>query len=148
MNKRVVQIRKTKGLTQIEFAEKLGFSQSNLSAIELGKIPLTEANIRLICLTFGINEEWFRDGTGEMTDDEALLSELEKKLLLLYRELDQKGKDMLIEYAKKLIEIQGAKETRKIVKEHLDKFYRDYAEKLGPEQEELKNRLLATIQDI
>ena len=108
MNKRVMEIRKYKGFTQIEFAEKLGFTQANLSAIELEKVPLTESNIRLICLTFGVNENWLRYGTGEMMDDEALLSDREKRLLAFFRELSPKARVMLIEYAEKLLSDEKA----------------------------------------
>jgi transcriptional regulator with XRE-family HTH domain len=108
MNKRVVEIRKHKGLNQTDFAKKLGFTQSNLSAIELGKIPLTEGNIRLICLTFGVREEWLRNGTGDMMDDEAQLSEQERQLLTLFKELSPLAGNMLIEYAQKLISDERA----------------------------------------
>lgn len=103
MNERVIQIRKANKLTQTEFAEKLGFTQANLSSLELGKTVLTETNIRLICLTFGVNEEWLRYGTGEMMDDESMYSEQEKRLLALFRQLSPRAREMLIEYAEKLI---------------------------------------------
>jgi transcriptional regulator with XRE-family HTH domain len=103
MNRRVVEIRKYNDLNQTEFAKKLGFTQSNLSAIELGKIPLTEANIRLICLTFSVREEWLRDGKGEMLDNEALLSEYEKWLLVFCRRLSPTAQKLFIEYAEKLL---------------------------------------------
>ena len=102
MNDRIVEIRKFKGLNQTEFAKKLGFTQSNLSSIELGKTPLTEANIRLICFTFGVNETWLREGKGDMMDDEALLSDYEKRLMTLFRALSPRAREMLIEYAEKL----------------------------------------------
>jgi transcriptional regulator with XRE-family HTH domain len=102
MNKRVVQIRKSNKLSQSEFAKKLGFTQSNLSLIELGKIPLTKTNIRLICLTFGVREEWLRTGGGAMFDHEAMISDKEKRLLELFRQLSETAQDMLIEYAEKL----------------------------------------------
>ena len=108
MNNRVVEIRKFKKLTQAEFAEKLGFTQSNLSSIELGKTPLTEANIHLICLTFGVNEEWLRHGTGEMMDEEALFSDEEKRLLAFFRRLSPRARAMLIEYAEKLVADEAA----------------------------------------
>jgi transcriptional regulator with XRE-family HTH domain len=103
MNKRVVEIRRYKGLNQTDFAKRLGFTQANLSAIELGKIPLTEANIRLICLTFGVREAWLREGQGEMLDDEALLSERERRLLELFRRLSPKAQEMIVEYVEKLL---------------------------------------------
>jgi transcriptional regulator with XRE-family HTH domain len=103
MNKRVIQIRKANRLSQTEFAQRLGFTQSNLSLIELGKVPLTEPNIRLICLTFGVREAWLRDGTGEMMDEEALLSERAQRLLELFRRLSPQAQVMIIEYAEKLL---------------------------------------------
>lgn len=103
MNTRLIELRKSLGLKQDEFAKKLGFSQSNLSYIEKGKIPLTEANIRLICLTFGVNREWLVNGTGDMMDDEAHLNDREKRLLELFRGLSPRARTMLIEYAEKPI---------------------------------------------
>ena len=47
-----------------------------------------------------------------------------------------------------MLQLQQYRETREAVKKHLDDFYKDYADRLGPEQEELKNKLLATIQGI
>jgi transcriptional regulator with XRE-family HTH domain len=103
MNDRVIEIRRFVGLNQTDFAKKLGFTQANLSAIELGKISLTEANIRLICLSFGVREEWLREGKGEMLDDEALLSERERYLLEQFRKLSPKAQMMVVEYTEKLL---------------------------------------------
>jgi transcriptional regulator with XRE-family HTH domain len=103
MNERVTEIRKAKGLNQTDFARKIGITQASLSLIELGKSKLTEANIRLICLSFGVNEEWLREGKGEMLDDEALLSERERYLLEQFRKLSPKAQIMVIEYAEKLL---------------------------------------------
>ena len=108
MNKRVIEIRKAMGLNQIEFAQKLGFTQANLSSIELGKTPLTETNINLICLSFGVRQEWLRHGNGEMLDNEALLSGQERRLLALFRELSPRARELLIEYAEKLIADEAA----------------------------------------
>jgi transcriptional regulator with XRE-family HTH domain len=102
MNDRVTEIRKKQGLTQAEFAAKLGFTQANLSSIESGKSALTEANILRICDLFGVKAEWLRTGEGEMANDEAALTEKERYLLAIYRELSPKAKNFLIEYGEKL----------------------------------------------
>jgi transcriptional regulator with XRE-family HTH domain len=110
MNRRVIEIRKAKHLNQTDFAKELGFTQANLSAIELGKIPLTEANIHLICFTFKVNEEWLREGKGEMMNAEALLSEKEGRLLELFRRLSPGAQKAFIEYIERLVSL-AANET-------------------------------------
>jgi transcriptional regulator with XRE-family HTH domain len=103
MNEKIAKIRQVLGLNQTQFAEKLGLTSANISSIERGKSKLTEQNIHLICLTFGVREEWLRDGKGEMLDDEALLSEYEKRLLDLFRRLSPIAQKLFIEYAQKLL---------------------------------------------
>jgi transcriptional regulator with XRE-family HTH domain len=99
---RITLLRKELDLKQTEFSEKLGLKNSTISAIELGKNPLTEANIRLIALTFGVRKEWLREGTGDMMDEETLLTGREKRLLELFRRLSPVAQRMLVEYAEKL----------------------------------------------
>ena len=53
-------------MNQTEFANRLKMAQNTYSHIETGKNPLTDKNISLICLTFGVNENWLRTGCGEM----------------------------------------------------------------------------------
>ena len=102
MGSRVTKLRKSLGLTQAQFAEKIGLKFSAISMIEVGKATLTEANIRLICLTFGVQEAWLRTGIGEMTDDNAVSSNREKQLLTLFQRLSPRAQGMMIEYAEKL----------------------------------------------
>jgi transcriptional regulator with XRE-family HTH domain len=99
---RITLLRKKLELKQTEFSAELGLKNSTISAIELGKNPLTEANIRLIALTFDVRQEWLREGTGDMMDEEALLTGREKRLLELFRQLSPVAQGMVIEYAEKL----------------------------------------------
>ena len=62
---RIRLIRKTLGLKQGEFALRIGLTQTALSMIELGKTTLTDKNIKLICATFAVDENWLRTGKGE-----------------------------------------------------------------------------------
>lgn len=66
INKRVNEVRKELGRTQVEFAKKIGLSQGTLSGIEKGDVSVTERNIQAICKEFNVNEEWLRTGEGEM----------------------------------------------------------------------------------
>jgi transcriptional regulator with XRE-family HTH domain len=56
-------------MNQTEFAKVLKIVQNSYSQIETGKNALTDKNIALICLTFGVNEDWLRTGRGEIYND-------------------------------------------------------------------------------
>lgn len=66
MKDRIKKLRKELDLTQQEFADKLGVSRNNIASYETGKSNLGDTAISLICTKFNVNEEWLRDGTGEM----------------------------------------------------------------------------------
>ena len=106
--KRLSELRTKLDLTQAQFAEKLGLKYSAISMLEGGKSSLTEPNIRLICYTFGVNEAWLRDGTGEMLNEEALLSDWKKRLISLFERLSPLAQKMLIGYAEKLVADEAA----------------------------------------
>ena len=81
MNKRINKLRKALGLTLEKFGKRLGVGKSVLSQIENGHCNVTDQMFKSICREFNVNEEWLRDGTGDMfrlPDDEtaALVSDL------------------------------------------------------------------------
>jgi transcriptional regulator with XRE-family HTH domain len=103
MKYRLKQLRKALGLTQREFGERVGMSDVAISYMESGRTAISKQNIHLICLTFGIREEWLKNGSGDMLDDEASLTEYERRVLNLYRQLSPLARKMFIEYAEKLL---------------------------------------------
>ena len=66
INDRFKELRKIFGLSQEELGNKIGLSKSGISNIESGKRNVTDKHIKLICSELPINEEWLRDGVGEM----------------------------------------------------------------------------------
>ena len=70
MNNRIKLLRKTLNQTLETFAQKLGVTRSTMSRIENGKISVTNQMFVSICREFNVNEEWLRNGTGEMFNDE------------------------------------------------------------------------------
>ena len=67
---RLKHLRKTLGLTQQDFAERLNFALSNISNWELtGNMP--KAKRMLVCNVFGVNLRWLETGEGEMFDTTA-----------------------------------------------------------------------------
>jgi transcriptional regulator with XRE-family HTH domain len=97
-------LRKRLGLTQMEFAERLGISRSAISLIEIGKNPLTEQNIKTISLTFGVNDAWLRTGEGEMLLLES--TKREEELLKLFRQLTPPMQDAILEHVKNLTHLR------------------------------------------
>lgn len=66
MNERLKKIRKNLDLTQQNFAERLGVKRNTVAQWELGINSLTDQVVTSICREFDVNEEWLRNGTGEM----------------------------------------------------------------------------------
>lgn len=66
MKDRIKKVRKDSGLTQKEFAERLGIKQNTVASYEMGRIGVSDSVRISICREFGINEQWLREGIGEM----------------------------------------------------------------------------------
>lgn len=66
MNERIKELRKALGLTQQEFADKLGVKRGTVANYELDRNEPSNSVISLICREFDINELWLRTGEGEM----------------------------------------------------------------------------------
>lgn len=78
INGRIKLIRKDQSLNQQEFGDKIGLKQSAVSKMEQEGSSVIDQNIRLICDTFNVNEQWLRTGEGEMYEEtnDTLLKQL------------------------------------------------------------------------
>lgn len=63
---RVKILRKNLKLTQKEFGDAIGVSNSNISNIENGSVNLTDRNIYEICSKFNVNKCWLETDIGDM----------------------------------------------------------------------------------
>lgn len=63
---RVKEIRKAVHKNQTDFAKTLSVSRSAICKMESGENSPSEQTIKLICREFNVNEDWLRNGTGEM----------------------------------------------------------------------------------
>jgi len=113
---RIKEIREKLGLNQGEFAKRLNFSQGALSDFEANKKHIADKYIRLICLEFGINEDWLRTGTGdtlkkegmEILDEEGKpLNYEEGKFINTYRRLTDPNKEVARATVDALLKSQG-----------------------------------------
>lgn len=63
---RIKLIRTSKKLSQDEFGKVINLSRSQIAGYETGAKNVTDRAISDICREFKINEEWLREGAGEM----------------------------------------------------------------------------------
>lgn len=66
MNERIKELRKALGLTQQEFADKVGIKRNSFANYETGRNTPLDAIIVSICREFNVNEAWLRTGEGDM----------------------------------------------------------------------------------
>lgn len=81
---RTSELRKSLGLTQQAFADRLGITRGAVSKYDIDATDPSDAVISLICREFNVREAWLRDGTGEMLEVKPRaeeLGELVRKLL-------------------------------------------------------------------
>jgi transcriptional regulator with XRE-family HTH domain len=105
MNKRLKHVRKTLKLNQSEFAVRLGMAQSGYSQIETGENAILEKHIKLICYTFGINDQWLRTGLGDMFQkNDVAETDDEKELLAIFKGLSYEMQDIFITLGRTLYE--------------------------------------------
>lgn len=109
MNERIKELRKAMGKSQEEFGKILGITKSGVSDIESGRRNVTEQHI-IMLKRENINEEWLRNGNGEMfipeTKDEQIShmlsdvlkcedSDFKKRLIIALSKLDDAGWEAL-----------------------------------------------------
>lgn len=123
INERFRKLRESCNKNQTEWAEILGLSRSGVSEIESGRRNVTDKHIKLLSVWGGvngrqINEEWLRNGTGDMfrkpSDEvgyyvEELLEyegngnpfyDMIIEMMKTYHNLDEKSKTVIREYFK------------------------------------------------
>ena len=110
LSRRFGEIRKALELTQIEFANDLKISQSHASAIEMGSRKIPERIIKLICLTYSVNESWFKTGKGDMFKKgrDHKLEEVIKN----FNKLDELLQDYVIKQIRLALEYQESKDKK------------------------------------
>lgn len=66
MKERIKELRKSLGITQQEFADKLGLKRNTIATYEIGKAVPSDRVVSDLCNKYNVNEEWLRTGEGEM----------------------------------------------------------------------------------
>lgn len=123
-NDRVRILRKTLGLSQESFGEKLGMKKSSISTIEKGTNNLTDIVAKLICATFNVDYFWLTEGADVdmfTAFPETILDEVVEEF-----KLDKEDRALLETY------LEASKEERKI----LLSFFQTFAKKVQQKDED------------
>lgn len=91
-------------LTLEEFSNKINISRSNLGNIETGRIGLTERVLLDICRTFHVRQDWIKNGTEPIFEDNS--DPFDTEILKLYASLTDENKKYLYGYIQRLLEEQ------------------------------------------
>lgn len=107
---RFKKVRTSLKMKQGDFAKEIRTTQGHVSDIENKRKGVSDRVAEIICLKYGINEEWLRTGNGEMynePDDEVAeavsdlleddnpLNNLIVNILNAYRRMDDKSQKVL-----------------------------------------------------
>lgn len=123
MKNRILKIRKDSKLNQEDFGLRLNLTKNYISLIETGNRIPSDRTISDICREFNVNEDWLKNGTGDMYKEKdgsfsELLVELEdsdddfiKSLITVYMGLDEDSKSALRKITKGMAEKYKSREN-------------------------------------
>lgn len=118
IHERLIALRETLGMKQGKFASGINRAQSTYAGYELGIANIPDRTILDICRVYNVNEEWLRNGTGEMFKEQAATDEVlaeefgkllagddefTKKLFLKYLQLPPEYKTAFREFLEQLV---------------------------------------------
>lgn len=94
---RIKELRKAlDNMPQDTFAKKVGLTKNYISLVETGNRSLADRTVKDICRIFGVNEEWLRNGTGEMFVQKSKDEQIAEMLADIQKEGDASFKHRLI----------------------------------------------------
>jgi transcriptional regulator with XRE-family HTH domain len=103
VNQRMTALRHSLKLTQIEFAQKILVSNGFIAGIELGKRKANDRLLRLTSITFGVNENWLRNGKGPMFAADKAPDYRISEALAAFEQLSPPLQDLVLEHIRKLL---------------------------------------------
>ena len=122
MKDRIRLLRKELGLNQTDFGERIGVKQAAIAGYESGIRTPLDAVVTSICREFCVNEDWLRNGTGEMfkerlpedevasyveellEDDGTPFFEIIIGMMKAYHQMDETSRQAALEFFRRLKE--------------------------------------------
>ena len=109
MRERLIELRKFFQMSQKEFGERVGMSQSTYSPLENGR-EIRDAYVKLICQAYHVSEDWLRHGIPPMLSDDRD-RELDE-LMSLYDRLPPVLQKFLLKQARDLRDLHEEQSSR------------------------------------
>jgi predicted transcriptional regulator len=109
VNKRLVEIRKALGMSQVKFSSVIAISSGYLARIETGHLAVNERLVKLVCASFNVNEPFLRYGEGDMFLD-CVPDDKFKNLVHLVKALPCKYQDFLFTMLDQLLKLKDVRD--------------------------------------
>lgn len=110
INERIKQLRQTLNLSQAKFAKAISISNGYIAGIELGKRNVNDRIIKLICITFNVNEQWLKTGEGDMFKKQP--NQLSTLASSLFEELKPEYQEYILKQIDQLLDIQHNEKSK------------------------------------
>jgi transcriptional regulator with XRE-family HTH domain len=108
INQRIGEIRKALGYSQEKFGECLKLSRGHIGDIETYKRQVNDRLIKIISITYAVNEEWLKTGAGAMFDDNK--DPRLERIWQNFRKLDPLLQDCVMQHLDMLVDYQEKKD--------------------------------------
>lgn len=132
MNQRIKMLRDYLGLTRAAFGNKLGLTGDAINNWERGRSDIKDYFVKLICAEYNINEDWLRNGNGEMFNqnsksalqqlkEEYNLSDIEFAILDGYLKLSDKQREAVENFLHNILTPQPPEDITTEIQEDANK---------------------------
>lgn len=138
MKDRLKKLRDALNISQQVFSDRVKIAQSTYAQFETGRRIPKDIHISQIGQAFNVNEEWLRNGKGNMfaasSDtvindlcDKYAFSSIERKMLEAYCALDAKYRAGVLKYVEQLVNsIVGEKSIEEEAAEEAEAYRQEY----------------------
>jgi transcriptional regulator with XRE-family HTH domain len=108
VNERLKAVRTALKLSQRDFSKGIYTAQSVYARMETGENKVNNRVIALVCYTYGVNEDFLREGKPPLFSDTPDIKI--ENLYKIFNELNPLFQDYLIIQAKELLKVQNQQE--------------------------------------
>lgn len=105
INNRIKQVRQYLNMSQFKFAKNLCLSGGYFAGIELETRRANDRIVRLISMTYGVNEEWLKTGKGEMYENYS--GAKVEQAIKAFRELKVEYQEYILNLVENLLDVQN-----------------------------------------